>query len=596
MFRSYATFDRSSDPRIMPTVTRVATYQTRLLLTSEQVGLLDRYAALYGRAQRSLFAARQRPGFDANAAKRDFCVRFGLTARQYNALRMELDGKVDSILERRKGLLDESAQRIARAEKLVAKLKQQIVDLSNPQAAFKSGRWMRTMTDAQRLERIAAIKARLHQKQRRLKILQDRRAAMDRDARAGRVRLCFGSRKLFGAQFHLEDNGYTDHAAWRRDWQAARNGQFLVVGSEDETAGNQTCQAEIQPDGSLNLRLRLPDALGGITEIVGVRFAYGHDSILKALQSSQVVMRPSKTGRMTRTRTGSAISYRFVRDTKGWRVFATVEEARVITTSAQLGAVGVDLNADHLAVARVDRFGNLVETLRLDTLLQGKTTEQRKAILGGAAKVIVQMAAAHGVPVVMERLDFSRRKAEMEGVDPRRARMLNALAYRQAHQMISGACFKAGIEVRQVNPAYTSTIGAVNFALPHGVSVHLGAAAAIARRAMGWAERPRSAPPKFQTTVSHRPATNPVLAAPARSGGHVTFARPARNRAKHVWSQWAAVRRGLRAALAAHARSAKAAPDQPSTPDLSATRVLQVRVLHASPEHCSRDEFVDVPY
>lgn len=581
----------------MSTAIRTATYQTRLALSSEQEKLLGEYAALYGRAQRSLFAARQRPDFDANAAKRTFCRQFGLTARQYNALRMELDGKVSSIVERRKGLIDEAAQRIARAEKLVAKLMRQITDLRNPQPAFKAARWVRSMTDAQRMERLAAFKSRLHQKQRRLQSLRDRRAAMDKDAKEGRVRLCFGSRKVFGAQFHLSENGYKDHAAWRCDWRAARNSQFLIVGSSDETAGNQTCQAEVQSDGTLRLMLRLPDALGGGSlDIAGVQFAYGHSGITQALASSQVILRPSKTGRMTRARTGAAISYRFVRDTKGWRVFTTAEESADIQTSLQLGAVGVDLNADHLAVARIDRFGNLVQTLRLDTPLRGKTTGQRKAILGDATKIVAQIAAAHGVPVALENLDFSRRKAELESVNARQSRMLSALAYKQAHTMITSACFKAGVEVRHVNPAYTSTIGAVNFALPRGLSVHLGAAMAIARRGMGLSEKPLAAPPRFQTTNPNQSATNPVLAAPARSGGHVAFSRPARNRKKHVWSQWAAARRGLRAAHAAHARSAQAAPVRPSNPGQGATWASQVGALRASPEHCSRGELSDVPY
>jgi hypothetical protein len=51
---------------------------------------------------------------------------------------------------------------------------------------------------------------------------------------------------------------------------------------------------------------------------------------------------------------GQAISHRFVRDDKSWRVFASAE--RVDSRAKPdflLGAVGVDINADHLAVADV---------------------------------------------------------------------------------------------------------------------------------------------------------------------------------------------------------------------------------------------------
>jgi hypothetical protein len=94
------------------------------------------------------------------------------------------------------------------------------------------------------------------------------------------------------------------------------------LGSQDETAGNQTCQASIQEDGSLTLRLRLPDTLATPTstqtlELHGVRFAYGHDQLAAALNSSRRISTTTQAGKPTSKRIGTAISYRFVRDDKG---------------------------------------------------------------------------------------------------------------------------------------------------------------------------------------------------------------------------------------------------------------------------------------
>jgi len=47
------------------------------------------------------------------------------------------------------------------------------------------------------------------------------------------------------------------------------------------------------------------------------------------------------------------------------------------------------------------------------------------------------------------------------------------------------------VEVIEVNPAYASTMGMVNFAHRYGISVHQGAAIAIARRSLGLSERPQ---------------------------------------------------------------------------------------------------------
>ncbi|WP_028998771.1 hypothetical protein [Azohydromonas australica] len=71
----------------------VFTHQTRLALAAEQARALDAYAKLH--AQR-----------DLNELKREFLAQFGLTVRQFNAVRIELDGKVQAIRQRRLQLID----------------------------------------------------------------------------------------------------------------------------------------------------------------------------------------------------------------------------------------------------------------------------------------------------------------------------------------------------------------------------------------------------------------------------------------------------------------------------------------------------------
>ena len=100
-----------------------------------------------------------------------------------------------------------------------------------------------------------------HQKKRCLSILVGRLASVLFDKASGRVRLCFGSKKLWRQQCHLEANGYASHDDWLADWRAARSDEFFVLGSKDETSGCQLCVATVQDDGRITLRLRLPDHL-----------------------------------------------------------------------------------------------------------------------------------------------------------------------------------------------------------------------------------------------------------------------------------------------------------------------------------------------
>ena len=122
--------------------------------------------------------------------------------------------------------------------------------------------------------------------------------------------------------------------------------------------------------------------------------------------------------------------------------------------------------------------------------------------------------------------------------------MLSALKCAQAASMLKAACFRLGVTVVEVNPAYTSVIGAVNFAQRFGISIHQGAALAIARRGLGLRDKP----------------ARRVGVAPTRNGGHVAFDLPVRSRSKHVWTFWAGTRRQ---ALSGSCRALSVRGEQP---------------------------------
>jgi len=116
----------------------------------------------------------------------------------------------------------------------------------------------------------------------------------------------------------------------------------------------------------------MPDCLaaqhGKYLVIQGVRFAYGHEQVLAALQSNAdyAGYRREHGEKAARTTSlGQAISYRFKRDGKGWRVFATTGMMDVpMVTDKGRGAIGVDLNADHLGRYRDRHLGQLRQCLQ----------------------------------------------------------------------------------------------------------------------------------------------------------------------------------------------------------------------------------------
>ena len=500
----------------------MATYQTRVcdyggMERVDGDAALSAYAELYGRVERKLFA-EVAAGKTATSLKSEYLKRHGIPARMFNGVRVSLEGKISSVKEQQKLRLDGLSRQIARAQR-------QIAD------AVERGRW-----------------GQVHQKRRRLATLQSRLAALETDIAADRVRLCFGSKRLWRKQRHLGENGYASHQEWLTDWREARNDEFFVLGSRDETAGCQLCVATVADDSTLTLRLRMPDCLAGqhgqYLTIEGVRFSYGHERVLAALDSNAQYARCRREYGEKEARAselGQAISYRFKRGAKGWQVFATTRVMDVsVVTDQRRGAVGVDLNADHLAVAETDASGNPVHSFSVPLVTYGKSQHQAEAIIGDAVARVVAYARETGKPIVVEKLDFRQKKAALEGESRKYSRMLSSFSYGKIKAYFVSRGYREGVEVHQVNPVFSSVIGRVKFMERYGLSVHQAAALVLARRLLGCSER-----------IPRR------WVCPVGNGVQVAFTVPARKRVKHVWTYWGAVAGQLRPALAAQHRLGK---------------------------------------
>ena len=227
------------------------------------------------------------------------------------------------------------------------------------------------------------------------------------------------------------------------------------------------------------------------------------------------------------TELGQAISYRFKRDGKGWRVFVSTQMMDVpVVTDRRRGAIGVDLNADHLAVSETDASGNCINAWRVPLVTYGKNTNLAEALIGDAVASVVQYAREVGKPIVIEKLDFRQKKAALEGESRRYSRMLSSFSYGKVKAYFISRGYREGVEIHQVNPAFSSVIGRVKFMERYGLSVHQAAALVLARRLLGCSER-----------IPRR------WVAPIGNGVQVAFTVPVRKRVKHVWTYWGAISR-----------------------------------------------------
>ena len=429
------------------------TIQAKLVLDDKTKAFLDetaKYTAkLRGKLLKDLLSKEK-----INELKKQYIAEYGLLARQFNSLANDVKAAIASAKELKKLDLQECKNRHKALNKRIKSLTKKLAKTSSAcgVAGKKSPR--------------KQLRFQIHHKKRKLARLQAKIAKLEKN----KLSICFGTKKLFHKQFHLKENSYNNHQQWLEDFRNARTNRIFYLGSHDEKFGNQNCQWLA---GKLQIRVlpALEDKFGKYVEICP-DFKYGHDIIDFAIKNQQ------------------ALNYRFVRKQRGWYLFLTTKREPVeITTNKELGAIGVDLNKDHLAWAETDRFGNLVDFSHVNTPTQDRRKEQVKATLSEAIKQVVQHAKDRQKPIVIEKLNFSKKKTAFEGMSKAYRRMLSYFAYSLFYMLMLSRAWRQGVQVILVAPNYSSIIGKYKFSQMYGISIHIAASLVLARRGLRFSER-----------------------------------------------------------------------------------------------------------
>lgn len=367
-------------------------------------------------------------------------------------------------------------------------------------------------------ECVKKLRFNLHHKKRRLAIQQQKLAKLTAQIETGYISVAFGSKRLFNAQHHLEVNGYESHNEWLANWQSARSGNFMMVGSKTYASGNQLCR--LTSEGQLVVTVPLPliKEFGSKVSVDGVHFRYGQGWIDAALEPVRRISEGKK--QTSRIGTEKAVTHRFVRKGADWYIHTTVELPEIPRISSKRnGAIGLDLNAKSVEWAYCDNQGNLKQQGKIHLDLTDKSSAQTADIISKAVGEVVTLASTYQCPIVIEKLDFSAKKAGMREEGKRYAAMLSQFAYSKFGQSVRAKCYRAGIQCIEVNPAYSSLIGLTKYMSMYGLSSGTAAALVLARRCFRFSER---------------------LPDPIRA-----FLSPVDDR-KHSWSHWARLSRAFK--------------------------------------------------
>ena len=245
------------------------------------------------------------------------------------------------------------------------------------------------------------------------------------------------------------------------------NSDIFIVGSKDETLGNQTCQW----DGNI-LKFRVPYCLEA-------RFGKYVETKIGNFDRN-----------INRLPTNGAKTWHFYRKDNRWvaAIQFTPLPVTKISRPLQYGAIGIDLNPTSIGWAYVDYQGNLKASGQIPLQSDLPHGFQQAQLVDICLQIAV-LADTFSCPVVCEELDFTVKKEQLREKSKRYARMLSSWTYSEFFQQLSSILSNRGITLVFRNPAFTSLIGLTKYSRQYGVSSDIAAAIAIARRGMNLSER-----------------------------------------------------------------------------------------------------------
>ncbi len=412
-----------------------------------------------------------------NILKSTYQTQYNINARQFNSIYADLMGNMNSVLELNKGYLEECKDTIKSLSKTI-KSKQTILNDLNIKINGKD--YIFKKVD---IVNLAKLKEKLYYLKKRLIKANNKLKKLTLIEKTGNPHLCFGSNKLFRQQFQINSiNNQTQFKTlkdWKTAWIESRNKSFVLVGSSDETTGNTNCQIKHIENDIYELKVNLyPKAVKLQDRYITVQIKVHND---KNNLIQNILNNPNLK---------QALTYRFYKDHKNntYKVFISLDKLKQqqkIISSKLLGTIGIDINANHLSVAETDRFGNLLMVKDIPLNLKGKTSNQSKDNISLAVKEITDYAVKVNKPIVIEKLDFSGKKAQLkDSFNKKYNVMLSSFAYSKIIELVKSRSFDKGIEVIEVNPAYTSIIGKFKYQNQYKLTTHQAASFTIARRGL----------------------------------------------------------------------------------------------------------------
>ena len=454
------------------------TIETRLNQkdNAEIIEYAKEYSVLYGKMIRFTWH-RIKAGGRLPMKKSDFNTllqkTFGVNKRVANSVIYEVVGIYKSLYQLKWTEFFQLKVKIARKRKKYEKLQQKVYALkekakSNSLSAGQLSYYRKLKADLfhakQKLNRMNRFLENL------LTVLNSRK-----------LEICFGSKKLFLAQYHLAENHMTSHKIWYEAFCKRRDNRALYVGSKDEQRGNQLVQL-----------------------VPMVNVGKGNSYVIQIRKNTKE--REYVRGSCTFKHMGGQLAKLIIDKTHGitYRIkfrgrkcylqaMVTIDRnsSDCVTRSAY-GTIGLDYNDGFIEVAETNETGNLIKLKHIDLKYHG-TGNKAESEIREVVSDVVNYAISVGKDIVIEDLNFKKTKAETEESKSDRGKaynkMIHLFDYSRYKSTFEGCCYLRNVNLIKVNPAYTSKIAGQKYCCRRKLVIHQGASFVIARKGQGFIDK-----------------------------------------------------------------------------------------------------------
>ena len=294
----------------------------------------------------------------------------------------------------------------------------------------------------------------------------------ERDENPSKV--IFGGRSLFEKLKKRHINGKA-YKKLKQEWQERRKGNLYSRGDRSKK-GNLNTRIEIYENGA-RLRINVGERKYAYARIqAGWKKRKRREGLLEAISTC-----------------GEAYSVELkLKNGKVYAYFTIEEDFPEVVVTKENGVIGIDINAypNHIAWAEADVNGQLVSygKIPMPELASGNSNK-REYFRWQYVHEVVRLAEEKKKAIVIERLDIrdKGKRGDYSGRKSRRIR--HNFSYRSLLEKVKILAQRKGIQVIEVNPAYTSVIGLLKYTPQYMISKDVAASYVIARRGLGLKEQ-----------------------------------------------------------------------------------------------------------